>query len=487
ECITTATNTIKAKEAAASSSSPCFHGSHLDLSLGISLSHGDGGGDAGARAGSYGSGGSGDDAGCMGSGAILTVATASELSVGHARNHNMLSGSWTAAFMPSPTGFMHPWSLAARQQKAAAEHDRSIARPPPATTYMPSAAPTAPVSLPAAVGWPPVHTSRRNLVTAAMNVPKPDASAVKLDSPKHEDIPAADEEINVAAPRNMTAAGARPPPANMFAKVHTDGYLIGRKINIRAHRSYNSLRQVLCKMTHNFFHRGGAAPVAAVAAPVAGGVASAAPAAEEKKILEYDIHSLIIVLGEANNSKEVMTCENPKDRKSSMGMTCENPKDIVFSKEQNLQQPASTYCIREKIELTSWIDLQYVGEMKSRNTSAAPKVKPGLSPSRLVKIPVTYGSMRSHGPRAHGQNDHVPLNLHEAEEDKEHAPLENKASRKCAPSETQQEEDENSARVAAGVWLGWFYSDDHSSVAHVPSPTQIQQMRTTKKHAYDGN
>ncbi|KAG8090968.1 hypothetical protein GUJ93_ZPchr0011g28350 [Zizania palustris] len=136
ECITTATTTIKAKEAAANFSSPCFHGSHLDLSLGISLSHGGsgGGGDAGARAGSGGSGD--DDAGCMGSGAILTVATASELSVGHARNHNILSGSWTAAFMPSPTGFMHPWSLAARQQKAAAEHDRSIARPPPAT-YMP--------------------------------------------------------------------------------------------------------------------------------------------------------------------------------------------------------------------------------------------------------------------------------------------------------------------------------------------------------------
>jgi hypothetical protein len=30
-------------------------------------------------------------------------------------------GGWTTAFMPSPTGFMHPWSLAARQQKAAAE------------------------------------------------------------------------------------------------------------------------------------------------------------------------------------------------------------------------------------------------------------------------------------------------------------------------------------------------------------------------------
>ncbi|KAG8090963.1 hypothetical protein GUJ93_ZPchr0011g27675 [Zizania palustris] len=87
-----------------------------------------------------------------------------------------------------------------------------------------------------------------------MNVPKPDATAVKLDCPRHGDIPAADEEINAAAPRNMTAAGARPPPANMFAKGHMDGYLIGRKINIRAHPSYNSLRRLLSKMIHNFFH-----------------------------------------------------------------------------------------------------------------------------------------------------------------------------------------------------------------------------------------
>jgi len=34
--------------------------------------------------------------------------------------------------MPSPTGFMHPWSLAARQQKAAAEQKLT-----PLATYVP--------------------------------------------------------------------------------------------------------------------------------------------------------------------------------------------------------------------------------------------------------------------------------------------------------------------------------------------------------------
>ncbi|KAG8089465.1 hypothetical protein GUJ93_ZPchr0011g28256 [Zizania palustris] len=285
EGITAATTTIKAKEAT-SSSGTCFHGSHLDLSLGISLSPGGGGGDdAGARAassydggrgrrgGGGGGGSSSSDAGSMGGG-MLSAATAiaSELSVGHGRrSQDIVSGSsssWTAAFMPSPTGFMHPWSLAARQQKAAAEQDLRIARPPPAM-YMPSAAPTTTTvdSLPATVlGWPPVHTSRRNLVvTAAMNnVLKPDAATntIKLDRRKDnaEISPGGDDERRnaVAAPmtRSRTtapAAEARPPPANMFAKVHLDGHLIGRKINIRAHRSYNSLRRVLSKMSHNFF------------------------------------------------------------------------------------------------------------------------------------------------------------------------------------------------------------------------------------------
>uniref|UniRef100_A0A0D9XQF3 Auxin-responsive protein n=1 Tax=Leersia perrieri TaxID=77586 RepID=A0A0D9XQF3_9ORYZ len=232
--ITSPTTTIKANKEAAS-----FHSSHLDLSLGISLSHDNG--DAGTKtSSSYGGG----DAGCTGSG-VLTAA-ASVLTVGNTAS----SGSWTA-FMPSPTGFMHPWSLAARQQKAAAEQDRSInARLPPATYMSSRAAPTV-ISLPAAVGWPPVHASRRNLV-ATMNVLKPDtAGTVKPDIPKSEakTMFTADE---TAVPRNTAAAEACR-PLNMFAKVHMDGYKIGRKINLRAHRNYDSLRRVLTKMTRNFF------------------------------------------------------------------------------------------------------------------------------------------------------------------------------------------------------------------------------------------
>ncbi|XP_052135188.1 auxin-responsive protein IAA27 [Oryza glaberrima] len=243
--ITAATTTInKAKEAA----------SHLDLSLGISLSHG---GDAGTKASSCcyggGGGGGGDGGGCMGSGML----TAGVLGVGHGgSSHDNTTasggggGSWTAAFMPSPTGFMHPWSLAARQQKAAAEQERSgVARLPPATTYMPRAAATV-ISLPAAVGWPPVHTSRRNLVATINNVLKPDTTAaVKPDRPTQATAMFAADETTAAA----AAATEASRTLNMFAKVHMDGYKVGRKINLRAHRNYDSLCRVLTKMTHNFF------------------------------------------------------------------------------------------------------------------------------------------------------------------------------------------------------------------------------------------
>jgi auxin-responsive protein IAA len=152
------TNTIVTATAAIargneeSSSNTCLQHGHLDLSLGISLSHGGGGGggscDASSCGGnkqdSYGGGqGSRDDkdnnvrrmTSCIGG-----TATANVITAGHSSLAGDLTaapgggggGGWAAAFMPSPTGFMHPWSLAARQQKAAAEQDRT----PPAGTYL---------------------------------------------------------------------------------------------------------------------------------------------------------------------------------------------------------------------------------------------------------------------------------------------------------------------------------------------------------------
>lgn len=136
----TATAAIRGKEE--SPSNTCFHG-HLDLSLGISLSHGGGGSCDASSCGGYkqeGYGGrqagSRDDKDgilCM---TTAGTSTANVVTTGHGHVGDLTAsgsggGGWAAAFMPSPTGFMHPWSLAARQQKAAVEQDRT-----PPTTYM---------------------------------------------------------------------------------------------------------------------------------------------------------------------------------------------------------------------------------------------------------------------------------------------------------------------------------------------------------------
>ncbi|CAO2152346.1 unnamed protein product [Urochloa humidicola] len=241
-------NTTISRANEASSSSACFH-SHLDLSLGISLSRGGSSCDATGCTSikeSY----SGRQ-GCSGnrsSSSLTTTTTTNVLTKEHCHVSDLTAGgSWAAAFMPSLTGFMHPWSLAARQQqKAATEQDQT----PPAT-YVPSDARVVP--LPSAVGWPPVHTSRRNIVTSIQQVTKTNSATIAAEGPKSSTTThAGSQKKDVAAPMESTVVATRP-PANMFAKVHMEGYTIGRKINLRAHGSYDSLSRVLTKMTRNFF------------------------------------------------------------------------------------------------------------------------------------------------------------------------------------------------------------------------------------------
>nr|CAB3489647.1 unnamed protein product [Digitaria exilis] len=247
------TTTVATRANEASSNNTCFH-SHLDLSLGISLSHGEISCDATACNGiktstSDRQGSRGDKKfSSMTCDTTTTTTTTNVLSAGHCHVSDLTAaGSWAAAFMPSPTGFMHPWSLAARQQKAAAEQDRA----PPAA-YVPSSDARV-ISMPSAVGWPPVHTSRRNIITA-MHVTKTGNARVAADEPKGSKTTHAGGEKNTAAPKDSTVVVTRP-PANMFAKVHMEGCTIGRKINLRAHGSYDSLSRVLTKMTRNFFCR----------------------------------------------------------------------------------------------------------------------------------------------------------------------------------------------------------------------------------------
>lgn len=122
------------------------------------------------------------------------------------------------------------------------------------------------VTSPSPVGWPPVHTSRRNIVTAMHVITNKQtagattASAVVVAG--DDGGPPGTGSATTAAhtgggEKNGAAVAARPalPASSMFAKVHMEGYAIGRKVNLRAQDGYDSLSRTLTNMATNFFCR----------------------------------------------------------------------------------------------------------------------------------------------------------------------------------------------------------------------------------------
>lgn len=81
---------------------------------------------------------------------------------------------------------------------------------------------------PPVVGWPPVRTFRKNLAPQSKPEMETKAAPPSVEAPKKfED--------------------------SMFVKVNMEGYAVGRKINLKAHDSYESLSHALQKMFNNFF------------------------------------------------------------------------------------------------------------------------------------------------------------------------------------------------------------------------------------------
>ncbi|PKA55968.1 Auxin-responsive protein IAA25 [Apostasia shenzhenica] len=144
-----------------------------------------------------------------------------------------------------PAGFIDPWSLAARQQKAVLEqaHQRS-SKPPSSSSTSPNSDQPPPRGSqprpPSVVGWPPVCSFRRSL--ACPVTPAKLHSLEMMDGerePKRLKVAAAGDEI---LKRNNA----------MFVKVNMEGYGVGRKVDLRAHESYDSLSSSLKKMFKNF-------------------------------------------------------------------------------------------------------------------------------------------------------------------------------------------------------------------------------------------
>ncbi|XP_062196055.1 auxin-responsive protein IAA25-like isoform X2 [Phragmites australis] len=125
-----------------------------------------------------------------------------------------------------------PWSLAARQEKAALEQAHQM--PDYECALQRDNRAAAPPQL---VGWPPVRAFRKNLVGA-----KPADAAEDLVKVKH----GSDDGLG---------AGERP-PTTMFVKVNLEGCAVGRKVDLQAHRGYGSLSRALQSMFHGFLSDG---------------------------------------------------------------------------------------------------------------------------------------------------------------------------------------------------------------------------------------
>ncbi|KAL6857126.1 hypothetical protein ACP4OV_018508 [Aristida adscensionis] len=129
-----------------------------------------------------------------------------------------------------------PWSLAARQQKAALEQAHQ--RPHDCALQRESGG-----AAPQLVGWPPVRAFRKNLSTATRPADAMDGLFSGKAKPNYEDD-------------DVHGAGKRAPAASMFVKVNLEGCAVGRKVDLQAHRGYGPLSRALQAMFHGFLSDG---------------------------------------------------------------------------------------------------------------------------------------------------------------------------------------------------------------------------------------
>ncbi|KAM0946421.1 putative transcription factor interactor and regulator AUX-IAA family [Dioscorea sansibarensis] len=172
-------------------------------------------------------------------GLVLQRSSGHEVGTGGGGGGGGSKRSWLSE-TAAACGFVHPWSLAARQEKAALEqahHKASI----PSTSSLPRVAQSAQAQ--PVVGWPPVRTFRRNLAGSSQ------ATKQEMESEKESKKAKSLMEMEKVA-NNINHVQSNKP--TMFVKVNMEGYAVGRKIDLKAHDSYDSLSKSLQKMFQNF-------------------------------------------------------------------------------------------------------------------------------------------------------------------------------------------------------------------------------------------
>ncbi|KAG0499774.1 hypothetical protein HPP92_004465 [Vanilla planifolia] len=139
----------------------------------------------------------------------------------------------------SPCGFIDPWSLAARQQKAVLEQAHRQTSKPSSSSPSRALPSDTRLTTPPIVGWPPVCAYRKNMAMTS-HATRPDVDGER----EAKRAKLADRKVTVDVVDGMKGA--------MFVKVNMEGYAVGRKVDLKAHDSYDSLSCSLKKMFNNF-------------------------------------------------------------------------------------------------------------------------------------------------------------------------------------------------------------------------------------------
>lgn len=138
---------------------------------------------------------------------------------------------------PSPSSASSCSSLGLRTPNNAANHTLSAGTKRAAS----------PTAVSQVVGWPPIRAYRMNsMANQTKSVPSGEENNSEFDGIKGKDMIYGGDETGKANCKERVA-----PKSCLFVKVNMDGVAIGRKVDLNAHPSYESLARMLEEMFTN--------------------------------------------------------------------------------------------------------------------------------------------------------------------------------------------------------------------------------------------
>jgi len=96
------------------------------------------------------------------------------------------------------------------------------------------------------VGWPPIRAYRMNSMANQAKSIATGEHSIQFEESKRKDVIYASDDKGNAKSKDRI-----PVKSSLFVKVNMDGVAIGRKVDLNAHPSYESLAQTLEEMFSN--------------------------------------------------------------------------------------------------------------------------------------------------------------------------------------------------------------------------------------------